>query len=147
MKTVASFLILLVTSLVSAETKPLIAVAYMFQGGGSSSHGVDLSWSDDTSKGQITGHNVYRSATAGVCKWTTGTSGSQVLPTGCTKIGSSAVTNFSDTSSAVQTEGAKFFYVETATGPGGESASSNEASATIPFSVPAAPTQNAPVPR
>jgi len=94
------------------------------QVGGGTTHGIDLTW-PASATASVTGYNVKRGTTTGGPY---------------TKIGSTTgALAFSDVSAPLQTEGATFFYVVTATGPGGESANSPEANATIPFSVPAAP--------
>ncbi len=87
-------------------------------------HSVDLAWAPGSGGGQVTGYNVKR-----------GPAGGPYVTIGTT----STATIFTDSSSAVQTEGSKFGYVVTATGPGGESPNSSEAAATVPFSAPAAP--------
>lgn len=89
-------------------------------------HSVQVSWGVPAGGGQVTGYNIKRGTVAGGPYVTVGTT-------------TTALT-FTDTSTAVQTEGAVFKYVMTATGPGGESANSQEVSATIPFSAPGAPT-------
>lgn len=109
------------------------------QVGGGTSHGIDLTWAKSPTSA-VTGYNIYRSSSAGVCSFPSGTASSQTAPSGCLKVGSSSTLTFSDSSSAVQAEGSTFRYVVTAVSPGGESASSNEASATVPFQIPAAPT-------
>ena len=88
-------------------------------------HSVDLKCTAPTTGGAVTGFNVKRGTVAG------GPYTTIASPTTCA---------FTDASTAVQTEGATFKYVFTATGPGGESSNSNEVSATIPFSKPDAPT-------
>lgn len=93
-------------------------------------HGVTLAWSwAQGSGGTCAGFNVKRAILAGGPYTTVGT------------IASCATTSYADNSGAgnVLTEGTKYYYVVTATGPGGESAPSNEANASIPFSVPALP--------
>jgi len=97
----------------------LIAVSLFSQ---NSPHSVTLTWNAPTSGGSVTGYNVKRSAT----------SGAEVT------IAATSTTSYIDPFQTTD-EGKKFFYVVTATGPGGESTPSNEVSATIPFSVPATP--------
>jgi hypothetical protein len=94
-------------------------------------HSVTLSCTPGVGGSAVTGFNALRSSTSG---------------SGYVLIGSATTCNFTDSSTAVQTEGAKFFYVFQATGPGGVSPNSNEAAATIPFSVPAAPSGATAVP-
>lgn len=94
-------------------------------------HSVDLKCTAATTGGSVTGFNVKRGTVAGG-PYTT--------------IASPATCAFTDASTAVQTEGATFKYVFSATGPGGESSNSNEVSATIPFSKPDAPTAPSAVP-
>ena len=89
-------------------------------------HDVALNWTPGTGGGSVTGYNVKRSSVKGGPYTTV-----QSL--------ASTQTTFDDTSTAIQTEGVHFFYVISATGPGGESANSNEFDALIPFSGPAAP--------
>lgn len=66
-----------------------------------------------------------------------------------TTLNSTPVANCSldDASAQVQVEGTKFFYVVAASGPGGVSPDSPEASATIPFSAPATPSAPTAVPK
>lgn len=90
-----------------------------------SPHSVTLTWVAPTTGGPVTGFNIKRSATTG----TEVTVGTTVAP----------VVTFIDPFQ-IADEGKKFFYVVTSTGPGGESLPSNEANATIPFSVSGAPT-------
>lgn len=146
MRIIAAVVLVLSSAVAVAQSSGLRVESKLFYFQGGQTHGVDLNWTDATTGGQVTGHNIYRATTAGVCKWSTGSASGQTIPAGCTKVGSTAALTFSDTSAPLQVEGAKFFYVETATGPGGESPSSNEVSATIPFSIPGAPTQGSPVP-
>ena len=89
------------------------------------SHSVALTWGAPTTGGSVAGYNVKRSTTTGGPYATIGTT-------------TTALT-FTDTSAAVQNEGAHLFYVISATGPGGESPNSNEFAATIPFSQPGTP--------
>jgi fibronectin type 3 domain-containing protein len=79
---------------------------------------VSLSW---TGSAGATSYNVYRSTTSG---------------SGYTNIGSSATTNFTDTTVI---NGTTYYYVVTALNTNGESGYSNEASAT-PQAAPPAPT-------
>jgi len=94
-------------------------------------HYVDLNCNAPVGGGSVTGYNAKRSTVSG---------------SGYVTIASAATCSFKDTSAEVQVEGKKFYYVFTATGPGGESPNSNEAAATIPFSVPPAPTGATAVP-
>jgi hypothetical protein len=88
-------------------------------------HSVTLTWTwSQGTGGSATGFNVKRATVAGGPYTTVGTA-------------VSTTTNYVDTSGL--TEGTKYFYVVTATGPGGESTPSNEASGMIPFSVPNQP--------
>lgn len=92
-------------------------------------HHNDLSWVAGTCTptqtcGAVSAFNVKRSSTTGGPYVT-------IAPV------SSTILSFSDASGLV--EGQHRFYVITATGPGGESAASNEVDLVTPFSVPAAP--------
>lgn len=89
-------------------------------------HDVTLTWTAGTGGGQVTGFNVKRSATKGG-------------PYATIQSVSATTSTFDDSSTTVQAEGQHFFYVITATGPGGESANSNEFDALIPFSQPNSP--------
>lgn len=90
-------------------------------------HHNDLSWTwAQGTAGAATGFNVKWSATAGGPYTTI-----QSLPV--------TTLTFSDTSSTRIVEGKHNFYVTTATGPGGESAPSNQLDLTTPFSVPPKP--------
>jgi hypothetical protein len=94
------------------------------------SHGVTLAWAwAQGTGGTCAGFNVKRATVAGGPYTTVST------------VASCATTSYADNSGTgnVLTEGTKYYYVITATGPGGESAPSNEANASIPFSVPALP--------
>jgi len=97
-------------------------------------HDVQLTCTPGTGGGTVTGF-IFKRATVTGGPYTT--------------LNSSPVTNcsFDDTSAAVQAEGSKFFYVVAATGPGGVSPDSSEASATIPFSPPAIPSAPTAVPK
>jgi fibronectin type 3 domain-containing protein len=97
------------------------------------SHSVALSWNEDLTQGTVTGYKVYRSNVSGGPYSTL-----QVLT-------SNTPTTYTDTSSL--TEGSTYYYVVTATGPGGESANSNQASALIPFQAPPPPTSLTTVPK
>lgn len=87
-------------------------------------HENDLSWTAGAGGGTVTGFNVKRSSTKGGPYATL-----QAVPAN--------TLTFADSSSLV--EGQHRFYVITATGPGGESANSNEIDLTTPFSSPTAP--------
>lgn len=106
----------------------LMSVAQAF------AHDVALTCTAGTGGGTVSGFNIKRASVAGG-PYTTLNS---------TPL---ATCSFDDTSAAVQAEGTTFFYVMSATGPGGESPNSNEVSATIPFSAPATPTGPKAVPR
>ena len=85
--------------------------------------GATLSWNPSaTDPANVTGYKVYRGTTSGTYQL------SQTL---------GRVTTATEAS---LTAGTKYFWVVTAFNSGGESAYSNEASATIPFVVPAAAT-------
>jgi fibronectin type 3 domain-containing protein len=88
------------------------------------SHSVALTWTAPTGGSSVTGYNPYRGTTKG--------GPYTVLVT--TPV---AGTTYTDTSGLV--EGTTYFYVVTSVGPGGESVSSNEASALIPVSKPLPP--------
>ena len=96
----------------------------------SAQHSVTLSCSAPTSGGQVTGFNFYRGTASG---------GPYTLQNATPQ----ASCSYADTQNLV--EGQKYFYVATATGPGGESVNSNEVQALIPFSKPSPPTLAAPV--
>lgn len=83
-------------------------------------HSVTLTWILSTSSG-VTGQNIKRALV-------TGGPYTQLVTLGPT------VTTYIDTTATI--EGQKYCYVGTATGPGGESANSNETCGTIPFSAP-----------
>lgn len=102
-------------------------VLLMFATTAFAAHKVDLSCTGSSSGGQVTGFNFYRGTATGG-------------PYSKLNTTPAASCAFSDTTPEVQVEGSSFFYVATATGPGGESLKTSEVSATIPFSVPAAPT-------
>lgn len=90
-------------------------------------HSVTLTWTWAQGKGgAATGFNVKRSDVSGGPY--TKINADPIAPDTLTYV---------DTAGLV--EGTKYFYVVTATGPGGESAPSNEAGGTIPFSVPQPP--------
>lgn len=97
-------------------------------------HKVDLTCTPGTGGATQTGYNFYRGTAAG---------GPYVVVNTTPQ----ATCAFTDSSPEVQVEGSKFFYVATATGPGGESLKSNETNATIPFSKPPAPTSLQAVPQ
>ena len=93
-------------------------------------HSVKLTWNAPVGGGPVTGYNLKRSTTAG----------GPYLPgcaTNCVAIPAPTVT-YTDPFQLTD-EGKVFFYVVTATGPGGESSASNETKATIPFSLPGVP--------
>lgn len=87
-------------------------------------HSVTAKWTAPTSGGSVTGYNVKRSTVSGGPYTTVGTVTAPTL-------------QFIDTANLV--EGTKYFYIVTATGPGGEGQPSSEANALIPFSVPGTP--------
>ncbi len=91
------------------------------------SHSVALSWSEDLTQGTVTGYKVYRGNVSGGPYNTVACALTSNTPTTC-----------ADASGLV--EGSTYYYVATATGPGGESTYSNEASVLIPFQKPPAPT-------
>src|SRR5438045_1960202 len=74
-------------------------------------HDVALTWTPGTGGGSVTGYNVKRSSVKGGPYTTV-----QAVP--------STQSTFDDTATAIQTEGVHFFYVISATGPGGESVNS-----------------------
>ena len=96
---------------------------------GTAPHCGVLTWTAPATGGQVTGYNVKRGTTTGGPY---------------TQIGSTVapIVTFTDLSATgnVLVEGTKYFWVVTATGPGGESVPSNEVNGTIPFSLPASPT-------
>jgi hypothetical protein len=79
-----------------------------------------------TTCGATTGYNVKRGTTKGG-------------PYATIQALSATQLSYDDASAAVQAEGQHFFYVVSATGPGGESANSPEFDALIPFSPAPAP--------
>lgn len=85
-------------------------------------HAVKLTWVAPANA-TVTSYNVKR-ATAAAGPFTT--------------VGTPGTTTFTDTQNLV--EGATYFYEVTALNSAGESAPSSEVTATIPFSVPDAPT-------
>lgn len=87
-------------------------------------HHNDLAWQAGAGGGTVTGFNVKRATVSGGPYATIQTVAATTLV--C-----------SDSSGLV--EGSHRFYVVTATGPGGESAPSNEVDLLTPFSAPAAP--------
>jgi len=93
-------------------------------------HSVTLTWSAGTGGGVATSYDIQRSAIKGGPY---------------TSIGTSPGTSLVDSSSAVQVEGATFFYVVVAKNAAGSSAPSNEVSATIPTSAPVPPVLAPPV--
>ena len=95
-------------------------------------HSVTLTWTAGSGGGTVAGYNVYRGVASG---------GPYTMQNPSS--GSVKTLNYVDTTSLV--EGTTYFYVVTATGPGGESVKSNEVSGLIPFSAPSAPTLAAPV--
>lgn len=95
-------------------------------------HSVTLSCTPGTGGGTVTGFNFKRASISGGPYTTIGS------PTTCA---------FVDTSTAVQTEGAKFFYVVTAFNPTTESLPSTEVSAVIPFLQPSPPVSFSAVPK
>ena len=88
-------------------------------------HHNDLSWVAGVGGGTLSGFNVKKATISGgpytTLQAVTGT-----------------VLTYSDSSNLV--EGQHSFYVITATGPGGESAPSNQLDLTTPFSLPVKPT-------
>ena len=94
-------------------------------------HSVTLAFTKATTGGSVTGFNIKRGPVGGPYA----------------TIGTATASPFTDSSAAVHVEGAKFGYVVSATGPGGESPNSAEAAATIPFSSPDAPTGLTATPR
>jgi len=89
-----------------------------------SQHSVTLACSPPTSGGTVTGYNFLRATTSG---------GPYTLLTP----GTASTCNYVDTQSLV--EGTTYYYVAQATGPGGTSGNSNQASATVPFLPPGVP--------
>jgi fibronectin type 3 domain-containing protein len=111
----------------SSEVKAIIPAPPGTPGSGSCSSGAlrcDLTWTAPASVGTgLTGYKVYRADTAGGPYTQIGTV-------------TAPATTFSDATVAA---GKTYFWVVVATGPGGDSAKSNEFSATIP-TPPGAPT-------
>jgi hypothetical protein len=93
-------------------------------------HSVTLTWSAGSGGGVASSYDVQRSATHGG-PYTT--------------IGNTPGTSLVDSSTAVQNEGATFFYVVIAKNAAGSSAPSNEVTLTIPTSAPVPPVLAAPV--
>jgi hypothetical protein len=92
-------------------------------------HTVTLTWTAGTGGGTTTGYIVQRGTTTGGPYTQIGTTPS---PTQETYVDTSATGN-------VLSEGTTYYYVVLATGPGGNSPLSPQASATIPFLLPPAP--------
>lgn len=97
-------------------------------------HDVQLSCTAGTGGGTVTGF-IFKRATV---------SGGPYITLNSTPL---AACSLDDATAAVQVEGQKFFYVVAASGPGGVSPDSQEASATIPFSAPATPSAPTAVPK
>lgn len=99
-------------------------------------HSVTLTWPANTTGGAVTSYNVLKGTTAG---------GESTTPIGtvaasaCT--GTPATCTYVDTANLV--EGQTYYYEVTATNSTGTSGPSPEASATIPFSLPAIPAKPA----
>ena len=85
------------------------------------SHSVSLSWTAPAGS-TVTSYNILRGTAKGAES----------------SLATSTSTSYVDTASLV--EGTTYFYVVQAVNSGGTSGSSNEVSATIPFSVPGTPT-------
>lgn len=107
---------------------PLLFLLFAASAFAQAAHSVSLVWSAPTTGGSVTGYNVKRATVSGGPYTTIGTS---------TTAGTTG-NPFVDASSLV--EGTTYWYVITATGPGGESANSTQSNpALIPFSVPGPP--------
>lgn len=104
-----------------AEQPPIAAAVSTTPAGG---HQVTLTVTPGTGGGQVTGYNFLRSTVNGGPY-------TQLTP------GTSTTTTYVDTQSLV--EGTTYYYVAQATGPGGTSSNSPQATATIPFLPPAIP--------
>lgn len=91
-------------------------------------HSVSLAWTAPTTGGAVTGYNIKRAAVSNgpyTIVGTSATAGTTAAP-------------FVDSSNLV--EGTTYFYVVSATGPGGEGPNSPQSNpALIPFSVPGSP--------
>ncbi len=101
-------------------------------------HSVTLNWAWSAGTGgTASGFNIKRATISG---------GPYVL---IGTVATTATTTYVDTSATgnLLAEGSKYFYIVTATGPGGESAPSSEANALIPFSAPASPTAVTAIPK
>jgi hypothetical protein len=108
----------------------LVFAAGLFAQCGTAPHCVTLTWNwSQGTGGSATSFNVLRGTT-------TGGPYTQIATTPVTILG------YTDLSAAgnVLTEGATYFYVIEASGPGGNSPNSIEASAKIPFLPPNSPT-------
>lgn len=113
--------VLTVTAASPKDAQPLSAALATTPSGG---HQVTLSCTPGSGGGTVTGFNFLRSTVKGGPY-------TQLVP------GTATTCSYVDTQSLV--EGTTYYYVAQASGPGGVSANSNEASATIPFLPPAAP--------
>ena len=90
-------------------------------------HSESLSWAWSQGTGTpATGYNVYRAVTP---------TGLPVLLTTINGAGTLSYVDLTGTGN-ILTEGTNYCYTVTAVGQGGESATSNQACASIPFSVP-----------
>lgn len=102
-------------------------------------HTVTLTWSWTQGNGGLaTGYAVFRAPATGTTCPAAGSSSFVQIGT----VSTEATMTYVDTSSSTNTltEGATYCYEVTATDSAGSSPDSNVASATIPFSVPVAPT-------
>lgn len=98
-------------------------------------HSVTLTWTEPAGGATVTSFNVLRGTTSG---------GESATPIGTVAfVTGQASYTYIDQGSATNllTEGSTYYYEVTATGPGGTSAPSPEATALIPFSVPAIPSK------
>lgn len=96
-------------------------------------HSVSLSWTAPTTGGAPASYNVYQTTTSGACATSPATA------TGCTKVGSTTVPTTTYTAGNLNGN-TTYYWVVTAVNASGESASSNQASATTPVDAPTAPT-------
>jgi len=117
----------------------LILAFLLFTGLAFAQHSVTSTWMWAQGTGDpATGFNIKRGTATGGPYTTVGSVTCPANP--CQA--ATAVYTFTDTASPTNalTPGNTYFYVATATGPGGESAPSNETSVKIPATPPAAPT-------
>lgn len=100
-------------------------------------HSVTLTWPANTTGGAVTSYNVLKGTTSG---GESTTPIATIAASAC--VGTPAICTYGD-SSTLLVEGQTYYYEVTATNSTGTSGPSPEASATIPFSLPAIPAKPA----